>query len=470
MKKALKWIVLAVLAIIAGAAGYAVYFVSANGAVGTGYAAKILCSSVFLSNRDPQNVLDVDLAAVKKFQVSGKINQEGKYATASILGLVRQKAVYRPGLGCTILHPDTPDALAGQPLPKTTAIPANIDSLPWPDGEMVESELPAGVDKSKLYQALDFAFAEPDPARPIRTRAVVVVYDGRIIAERYAPGFSKDTRLQGWSMTKSVTNALVGILVKQGKLDVHALAPVPEWANPADPRHAITLDNLMRMSSGLKFLEEYEKTPNSDCNLMLFVEPDAGAYAASKPLEAQPGSKWYYSSGTANIISRIVKQTILAEPNHSLQDYFNFPRVELFDKLGMSSAVLEPDASGTFVGSSFMYATARDWARFGLLFYNDGVWKGERILPEGWVKYSVTPTPHTKPDAGYGAQWWLNTGGNDRWMPGLPTDVFSACGHEGQYVTIMPSSKLVVVRLGLTVNPADWNHEAFLKKVAGAVP
>jgi CubicO group peptidase (beta-lactamase class C family) len=469
MKRGLKWLAAAVVVIIAGGVGYAVHFVNANGAVGTGYAAKILCSSVFVSGRDPENVIAVDLAFLKPYHVSAKVDREGKFAFASILGLVPQKAVYRPGLGCTIVHPDQPGTLAGQPLPKPAVPPAGLDALPWPQGEAVAPELPTDVNKAKLDEALDFAFAEPNPARPLRTRAVVVVYDGRIIAERYAPGFTKDTRLQGWSMTKSVNSALVGILVKQAKLDVNAPAPVPEWASPNDPRHAITLDNLMRMSSGLQFLEEYESTPNSDCNLMLFVAPDAAAYAAAKPLESPPASKWSYSSGTTNIISRLVRQTVLAG-GRPLPDYFDFPRAELFARIGMESAVIEPDTSGTFVGSSFMYATARDWARFGLLYYQDGVWNGQRILPEGWVKYSITPTPHTKPNEGYGAQWWLNTGGDDRWMPQLPTDIYAAWGHESQLVTILPSSKLVVVRLGLTSDPKAWDHQAFLKKILAAVP
>jgi CubicO group peptidase (beta-lactamase class C family) len=466
MKRIVKWAAAAVLLLIFCVVGYGVYFVETTGTVGTGYGAKVLCSSVFLSGRDPAEVSAVDLAFLKAYHVTVKVDRSSRFASASILGLAAQNAVYRPGLGCTITHPSHA-APAGTPFP-APYIPAADDARPWPEGEAVVSELPSDVDQAKLKEALDFAFAEPDPARPLRTRAVVVVYQGRLVAERYAPGFTRDTRLQGWSMTKSVTNALVGILVKQGKLDLNAPAPVPEWADPADPRHAITLDHLLRMSSGLRFLEEYESTPKSDCNLMLFIQPDAAAFAAAMPLAAPPGSKWSYSSGTANILSRIVRQAVLAG-GQPLSDYFAFPRAQLFDRIGMRSAVLEPDASGTFVGSSFMYATARDWARFGLLFANDGVCNGERILPEGWVKYSVTPTPSTPPAQGYGAQWWLNSGGDGRWMPRLPTDIYSACGHESQYVTVIPSAHLVVVRLGLTSDPKAWDHQAFLEKILAAV-
>ena len=244
-------------------------------------------------------------------------------------------------------------------------------------------------------------------------------------------------------------------------------APVPEWRSPQDPRAAITLDELMRMSSGLRFKEDY-KNPRSDAIRMLLAEPDAGAYAAGKPLDVPPNSRWSYSSGTTNIISRIVRQSV----GGSLSDYFAFAHRALFDRVGMASAVIEPDASGTFVGSSFMYATPRDWARFGLLYLNDGMWKNERILPEGWVKYSTTPTPNA-PKGEYGAQFWLNAGRSgqpeDRWMPKVPPDMYSLRGFEGQYVSIIPSKKLVIVRLGLSVAEKAWDQEQFIADVIEAL-
>jgi CubicO group peptidase (beta-lactamase class C family) len=297
---------------------------------------------------------------------------------------------------------------------------------------------------------------------------VVIVYDGRIIAERYAPGITQDTALLGWSMTKSVTNALVGILVKEGKLSLKAPAPVPEWQSPGDPRGAITLDQLMRMSSGLKFQEEYTVNPRADVPRMLFAEFDTAAYAANKPLAVPPDSRWEYSSGTTNIISRIVRQTVGGTDSN----YFAFPHRVLFDKIGIFSAVIEPDPSGTFVGSSFMYATTRDWARFGLFCLQDGVWNGERILPEGWMAYSTTPTPMA-PQGEYGAHFWLNAGkaGNskDRWMPKVPTDMYTLSGFEEQYVTMVPSEKLVIVRLGLSLPDNAWDQEQFIADIFAAV-
>ncbi len=464
MKKALKWTGVVAALVIVAAVIYCVHYIQANGPVGTGYTAKILCSSVFVSGREPGDVLDVDLEFVKSYGISAQADREDKTTSASIMGLVKRRAAYRPGLGCTLLLGVTEAEIEEQALRKPKPLPAD---LAWPHGSMVSDALPAGVDKEKLDSALDWAFSEPDPEHPLRTRAVAVVYNGELIAERYALGFSKDTPLLGWSMTKIVTNAMVGILVKQGRLSVHRPAPVPEWSGPNDPRHEITLDNLLRMNSGLKFQEEYEENPNSDCNVMLFVKKDAAAFAASMPLEAEPGERWQYSSGTTNIISRIIRQAVPGDHRY----YLTFPRRELFNRIGMKSAVIEPDPSGTFVGSSFMYATARDWARFGLLYLKDGVWERERILPEGWVEYSTTPTKNTPPGKGYGAQWWLNTGGQDRWMPELPQDIYSARGHEGQYVTVIPSRDTVVVRLGFTVtHKAHWDHQEFLKKVLAALP
>jgi len=243
-------------------------------------------------------------------------------------------------------------------------------------------------------------------------------------------------------MTKTVTGALIGILVKQGKLSVNMPAPVPEWRNTKDPRHSITINNLLQQRSGLDFEEIYSKS--SDATRMLFQKADMGGYTASRPLKNKPGAVFYYSSGNSNILSRIIRQTL----GDSL--YYRFPYTQLFYKLGMYSAVMEPDASGTFVGSSYMYATARDWARFGLFYLQDGVFNKERILPEGWVAQSTKPVSTDR--RGYGYQVWLNTGSDTliKHYPAAPADMFYADGFESQLIFIIPSKNLVVVRLGLT--------------------
>ncbi len=319
----------------------------------------------------------------------------------------------------------------------------------------------------KLEKALDAAFAEPGSDKVRKTRAVVVVYDGRLVAERYAPGFDADMPLLGWSMAKSVTNALVGILVREGALDIHRPAPVPEWQGPDDPRRAITLDLLLRMSSGLAFEERYD--PLYDAVDMLYGSSDFAAFAADKSLAFEPDATWSYSSGTANIVARIVRRA--AEERHD--HYYDFLRRELFDRIGMTSALMEADSSGTFVGSSYCLATPRDWARFGLLYLQDGLWGGERVLPAGWVAYSTTPTEQA-PRGEYGAFFWLNAGAPDnpanRLWPSAPRDTFAAKGYQEQAVIVIPSRKAVLVRFGATSRRTAWDTDRFIADVVAALP
>ncbi|MFZ5517265.1 MAG: serine hydrolase domain-containing protein [Candidatus Zhuqueibacterota bacterium] len=430
-------------------------------AIGAGYKAKILASGIFVSGRNADSVLREDLSATVYQFFDVDIDSLNQSVTAStLLGLVKSRASFRPGLGVT-LHVQPEDRSTGLP-----AMARLSDELLWPQGEAVNlSDLPAEVDSVKLNQAIDHAFSEPDSTRLRRTRAVVVAYKGRIVAERYADCFNKDTPLLGWSMTKSVINALAGILVGQGKLSLDAPLNLPEWQKPDDPRRAITLDHLLRMNSGLKFHEQYT-TPKTDVSQMLFVERDAAAFAANKPRAHPPGETWHYSSGTTNIIARLLKHALAGTD----ADYLRFPGQALFGKIGMTGAVLEPDAAGTFVGSSFMYATARDWARFGQLYLQDGVWQGERILPEGWVGYSTSPTKASR-QWKYGAHFWINPKTpNGQWMPALPADLFFCWGHESQHVFIIPSRNLVLVRLGLSIEPTSWDFKIFAAEVLDAFP
>jgi CubicO group peptidase (beta-lactamase class C family) len=292
----------------------------------------------------------------------------------------------------------------------------------------------------------------------------VVVHRGRIAAERYAPGFNAAMPLIGWSISKGLINALIGLRVKDGKLAPTDTGLMPEWRSKDDPRRAVTLDQLMRMTSGLAFDESYGDT-DSDVVRMLFAEGDKAAFAANKPLLFPPGTHFAYSSGTTTLLAGVLRQTFAGE-----RDYLAYPRVRLFGPLGMRSAVLEPDASGTFAASSFFYATARDFARLGLLFLHDGVWQGARILPEGWVAYSLTPTP-VSPKGEYGAQMWLKLpdsahGGE----PPMPDDAYYMLGHDGQIVAVVPSRDLVIVRLGLTREGGDWDSARDLAPIVAAFP
>jgi CubicO group peptidase (beta-lactamase class C family) len=437
--------------------------------IGTGYVAKYLCSSTFMSGRDAETVFREDVSPVNPLAkiISYRIDLEGKSVTAGSLGLFKSVAVYREGCGCTLVRGVSPEELKRQPIGDAIPRKALPPDLPWPFGEGNPSPAPPGVDEEKLKGALDRAFAEEGEEELKRTRAVLVVYDGALIAERYAPGFHRDMPLLGWSMAKSLTNAIVGILVQKGKLRLNDLAPVPEWQGEGDPRRHITLGQLMRMSSGLRFSEVYE--PLQDVTNMLYGSADYAAYAASKPLETQPGTKWSYSSGTANIIARIVRQSLEKE----YTNYYQFIQEEFFDRVGMTSAVLEADPSGTFVGSSYAVATPRDWARFGLLFLQNGIWGGERLLPEGWVAYTTTPASQA-PKGEYGALFWLNAGSeeapqNRRW-PAISPDAYSAEGYQYQRTIIMPSKKLVLVRFGATSGHDVWNTESFISDVLTAFP
>ena len=219
------------------------------------------------------------------------------------------------------------------------------------------------------------------------------------------------------------------------------------------------------MTSGLEFSENYQAFQKSDAQTMLFDTRDMALYAIQKPLEADPGTRWQYATGNSCILGRIVRDTVGDDAQ-----YYGFPRRELFDRIGMSSAFLQPDASGTLSGGHLSYVTARDWARFGLLYLNDGVWEGEWILPEGWVDYTRSRASASPPEKGYGAQFWLNTGGEKRWMPSLPEDLYAARGHFGQTVNIIPSKKLVIVRLGQTFNKEAWDLDSFISDILEAIP
>jgi CubicO group peptidase (beta-lactamase class C family) len=301
-----------------------------------------------------------------------------------------------------------------------------------------------------LRRALDAAFAEPNPATPRLTKAIVVLHDGQLIAERYAPGYGPETPIWGHSLSKSITNALIGILVHQGKLRLDQSAPITAWAAPNDSRHAITIDQLLRMDSGLPF-DETDSVLNP-MSRMFFLENDMARYAATVPLAYAPGTTWAYSNLSYVLLGRIAMNAAGAGDAVAAE---RFVRSQLFAPLGMRNALIETDLAGTPVGSSHVYASARDFAQFGQLYLDDGVADGQRILPEGWVAYSHSQTLST----GYGAGFWTNLVNEGRvpvwdapWgLPQLPKDMFYARGALGQYIVIVPSERLVVVRLGVSI-------------------
>ncbi|MDG4886534.1 serine hydrolase [Mesorhizobium sp. WSM4887] len=454
--KFIKWlfglIVLAVIALFAW-----LYFAPPELIrVGSGYAAKIVCSNVFIAGRDPNEVLAVDVQApghplLKLMKVS--VDKERGLVSAGLLWtLGKSVAVERDGLGCA----SVPDGDTGRARQTSVHIEplavASQDAL-WPEGERVDALQNPAVTKIV------------DDAAMVGTgmRAVVVVKNGRIVAERYGEGFSAKTPLLGWSMTKTVNAAIVGTLVKDGKMALDNKGLFSPWK--ADGRAAISLADMMAMSSGLEFNEDYGDV--ADVTRMLYLEPDMAGFAETKPLGGEVGKAFSYSSGTAVMLSRLWQEAI-GDKVKAL----TWPRTALFEPLGMHSAVLETDERGTFVGSSYLYATAHDWARFGQFLLQGGVWNGAQILPAGFVDWMRQPAPASKV---YGnGQVWIEGPGDEEnpgagAAAGLPKDTYWMEGHDGQTVAIIPSEQLVVVRLGLTPAKLGYRPQAMVAALVKAL-
>jgi len=464
MRKRTIWLWLAGLAVVGLLAGGLHLYRVAR--IGSGFSAEMMCNAVFVSGRTPQDVKTTDFAA-PGYELLGffgeTVEREQKRVTASAYGLAPRTAIYREGFGCTLLDGRSEQELRAE-VPALDAKPLADPQAFWPQGVRADPALSEGVDKSSLDAAIAAAFAEPDPERPRNTRALVVVYRGRLVAERYAPGFDAAMPLIGWSMTKGGLNALIGLRVKDGKIAVTDQALMPEWGDEDDPRRAISLDDLLRMSSGLEFDESYVD-PLADVTVMLFDRGDMAKFAADKELLQPPGTHFSYSSGTSEIIARVLRTTFAND-----QNYLRYARERLFEPLGMSSAEIAPDASGTFVGSSYLYASARDFARLGLLYLQDGVFAGERLLPEGWLDYTLTPTK-AAPNGNYGAHMWLRLPESDAYgEPPMPDDAFYFLGHNEQIIAIVPSHDLVIVRLGLTAKGGAWDHAKDLAPIVHAFP
>ena len=428
------------------ALAYGIYYAWQAFPIISGFGAKAMCSCVTLGGRTPQSVMEQELGSFPLSLGSFTYNPADSSATGSVWGLARRKAIYRPGLGCTLLVQTTEQELRSQTpaLPSLPSSAAAADTLPWPLGNRLPDTLPGRLNISLLQTALDSAFAEnPAAKKPKRTRAMVVVYKGQLVAERYADGFTAQSRHLGWSMTKSLTAALMGRLTLTHGFNIMQPAPVPAWQMVTDGRQHITTQQLLQQASGLNFNENYAGP--ADATNMLYKQPDMAAFTAAKPLREAPGSRFYYSSGNSNILSRIIRQTV------GLQQYYTYAFEQLFYRLGMYSLVLEPDCSGTPVGSSYSWATARDWARFGLLYLQNGQWQGEQLLPQAFIEATRQPLPADSMRT-YGYQFWLNAGPASnpaaRPYPAAPPDMYYADGYEHQYVFIIPSLQLVVVRLG----------------------
>jgi CubicO group peptidase (beta-lactamase class C family) len=403
--------------------------------------AKVLCSAVFVSGRDPdearRHVAEYFLGP-KLDSITGlEVDHRRQRVRLTVAGRITREAKRYGDQGCVIHQPGR-DTVFFRPVPVRTTLP-DAASQPWPMGDRLPADpLPADVDTIKLREAMDAAFATPAGL----TAAVVIVHRGRIIAERYANGAHRDMQLESWSMGKSITGTLIGVLIQQGALRLEDPAPVPEWRkDPADPRARIRVMDLMRMSSGLRFSrgspEDYPGYHDHD--LIYTGAIDAFEFSVTRPLQFAPNTVGRYRNADPLTLGLLIRDAVRQRG----EEYLTWPQRALFDKIGIRRQVLETDPYGNFLLTGYDYGTARNWARLGLLYLNDGLWMGRRILPEGFVKFAAAPAPAWA-DSSYGGMVWVNARG--QWP--LPRDAFAFRGAGGQETYVVPSRELVMVRMG----------------------
>ncbi|CDG82044.1 beta-lactamase family protein [Janthinobacterium agaricidamnosum NBRC 102515 = DSM 9628] len=441
-----------VLLLLAGAA--ALYWAMP---VASGYAAHYLCTQALVAGRDADVVFRREVAPINPLlrMVSYQVDRSLATVRASGLGFIRPvSALYRPGLGCTLMV-DTDVATLIHQATGIALSKVQHQAEPAVAGEAAQQD--------RLQQVLDKAMQEPSATSLRNTQALVVMRNGRLLAERYASGIGPDTPLLGWSMTKTVTALLAGVLVQDGKLALGQDALLPDWSAPADPRRRIQLQNLLQWTSGLDYEEHY--MPGTDTTNMLYQSADMAHYVSSRPLKTQPGSEISYNSGSSVLLAKVMAQAISAKP----LDIVGFARRRLFEPLGIHSASIEPDAAGNLVGGSYMLASARDWSRIGQLILQQGNWDGQQIVSRDWIRFMSTAQSN-QPEGLYGAHLWLNQplAGKKHFMS-LPDDMVRLDGFNHQLVVVIPSRQLVITRLGATVD-RSWDTERFVADVLASLP
>jgi len=453
MKKLIKrilWILLIAILV------FATWFAWPRLPIMTAFAAKGMCSSVFLAEKEPERVNAEDLSFFPISLAKCKIDYEEKSVTSKVFGLAKRKAIYREGLG-TVLLLDLPEE---ELRTESFMIPKpgyDQDTINWPMGDVLPETLPGGVDYTELTAVLGEAIDGPGDEPIKKTLGVAVVYDNILIGENYLDGYDAWTKFHGWSMTKSVTGAMAGTLVMDGRMDIKASADIPEWSN--DDRKNITVENILQMSSGLDWFENYFTI--SDATVMLMQSDDMFSSVVGCEAAHEPGSYWNYSSGDANLLSGLIRKAIGND-----DEYHGYVYSHLFHRIGMLNTVVETDASGIFVASSFSYGSTRDWARFGMLFLNNGIFEGDTVLVPEWVEYMKTAAPAS--DGTYAATFWLKEPTAENALVDVPDDIFFADGFLGQRVYVIPSKKLVVVRMGYSLK--DFSLNDFLRDIIATLP
>ncbi|UCC84374.1 MAG: serine hydrolase [Gemmatimonadota bacterium] len=425
-----------------------------------------LCAGLYVvgrdHQRDPETVVAQDIARFPAFRWEESFEYEvdpgSRTVTVTAPGAPARTATYYGDQGC-VIHERGSGEIHFVPVVVPSSLPDPAEQ-PWPTGDLGRhAPLPAQADSQALHAVLDWAMDDAGQ----NTRALVVVYRGKIVAERYAPGFSGHTPQISWSQGKSITAALVGVLVQQGEFELDQPAPVPEWhEDPEDPRREIRIRDLLHMSSGLDFKnygvgDSLSYTSENEHFMIYFDAVNVFEHAINQPLDIPPNTQFRYRNSDPLTLGRIIRQTVEARG----EEYLSSPQRALFDRIGMRNVVLETDTYGNFIMTGYDFVSAYDWARFGLLHLWDGVWEGERILPEGWVEFVSTPTP-TDPRQGYGGLFWVNAGGA---APDVPRDAFWPAGFMGQNTVIIPSLDMVVVRLG----PSPGGSGRYLNRVIAGV-
>ena len=429
------------------------------------FGAHHLCAGIFVVGRDyqrsPGAVLAQDVVPFPHFQWQSDfqytVDQTTGLVTVQGEGIPARSARYTGDQGCTILPRGLSD-VSFTPIDVLTVL-TDPEAEIWPMGDLNARarRLP-----ERSQAVLDVALDRGASVLGQNTRAIVVVHQGKIIGERYAPGFTRNTPQISWSMGKSITAALVGVLVQQGHFSVNDVAPVAEWRAEGDPRNAITVAHLLRMSSGLDFRnngltgpESY--SPANEHFSIYFDALNVFEHAVNQPLDLRPNSQWRYRNSDPLTLGRIIRQTVEGRG----ESYHDFPQRHLFDKIGARNFVLETDTYGNFIMTGYDFGSARDWTRFGLLHLQEGMWEGERILPSGWIDFITAPAPADR-SLGYGGLWWLNRGGA---MDQVPADAYWAAGHMGQRTLVIPSREMVIVRLG----PSAGGFNPYFNNLVGEI-
>jgi CubicO group peptidase (beta-lactamase class C family) len=433
-----------------------------------GLGAHHLCAGMWVVGRDHERTADAvvaeDIARFPAFRWQDDfrygIDAATKRATVSAPGIGSRSAKYSGDQGCTILPANATDVFFVAR--DVVAEKERAATRAWPTGDRDAHARVDAADSAALAGILDWAFDDASLRRPQNTRGIVVVHGGRIVAERYAPGWGPYTPQLSWSMGKSIAATLIGVLAQDGLLRIEDPAPLEEWRGERDPRRSIRIADLLRMSSGLDFDNLGLNPATSYIAANEHFRPyfdalDVAAHAVNQPARFAPGEVWRYRNSDPLTLMEIARRTVEARG----EDFLRFPQQRLFDRIGARSFVLETDAWGNFIITGFDFGGTRDWARLGMLYLNDGVWEGERILADGFTDFVSTPAPGD-PSRGYGGLFWLNRGGA---MDRLPEDAYWMAGYMGQTTMIIPSRDLVVVRQG----PSPGGDGAYFEELVARI-